>query len=80
MTARYGNIPEPFLGNSSVNMFPWQWICMQRRGTVGNRVLYGGPCQGVIRKKIGTTKSVLYGSVKKRVNDSELSCQLKIKL
>jgi hypothetical protein len=33
------------------------------KATSGNRVFLRGPCQGVIRKTIGATKSFLYGSL-----------------
>jgi hypothetical protein len=50
MTAREANIPDPFLGNGSVNTFPLQQIRMQQ-SIAGKRVFLRGPCWDVIRKR-----------------------------
>jgi DNA-binding transcriptional regulator of glucitol operon len=63
MTVRGADISGLFLGNSSLNTFPQQRLNMQQKGTVGNGVLLSCLCWGVIRKIIGTTNSVLYGSL-----------------
>jgi hypothetical protein len=46
-------ISEPFLGNSSVNIFPWQWLCMLW-GKLS--VVYTVHTEEVIKKTTGATE------------------------
>jgi hypothetical protein len=52
MIARWADIPDPFLGNGSVNIFPLlgsRFLIKQQLGcNNGNGVFLHGPCQGVI--------------------------------
>jgi hypothetical protein len=50
-----------FLGSGSVNTFLQQQIDQNNRGTARNGVILCGPCQGIILKTTGVTKSVLRG-------------------
>jgi hypothetical protein len=57
--------PFWFLGNGSVNTFPWQRILTQQYSYCWKRCFLLGPCKGFIRKTVGATQSVessvLYG-------------------
>jgi hypothetical protein len=51
------------MGNGSVNTFPCNESTQNNIGTVGNGLLVGGTCRGVMRKTAEATKSDKIGTI-----------------